>query len=116
MIVVIATMHAKEGQEDRMKDVLLALVVESRLEPGNLHYELLLSEDDPCEFAFYEVWENQAALNAHLRSKHISVAHSFSAELADREPRVVAYRSIEPMRKIHSSGPTRRLEAEDPAP
>src|SRR4051812_22761575 len=111
MIVVIATMHAKEGQEDRMRDILLALVVESRLEHGNVRYELHQGEDDPCEFAFYEVWENQAALNAHLRSKHISVAHSFSAELADREPRVVSYRSVEPQRKMYSSGPTRKLEA-----
>ena len=99
-----------------MKDVLLALVVESRLEQGNVRYELLAGDDDPCEFAVYEVWENQAALNAHLRSKHISVGHSLSAELTDREPRVVAYHTIEPQRKIHSSGPTRKLEASDPTP
>jgi quinol monooxygenase YgiN len=114
MVVVIATMHAKEGQEDRMKDVLLALVVESRQEQGNVHYDLLVGEDDPCEFAIYEVWESQAALNSHLRSTHISVAHSLSGELADRDPRVVSYRTAEPRRTFHSSGPTRRLEADDP--
>jgi len=114
MIVVIATMHAKEGEEDRMRDILLALVVESRLEHGNVRYDLLVCEDDPCEFAVYEVWENQAALNAHLRSQHISVAHSLSRELTDREPRIVSYRPVEPQRTLYSSGPTSRLEQPEP--
>lgn len=115
MITVIATMHAHEGKQDRMRDVLLALVVESRLEQGCLAYELLVSEDDPREFAIYERWENQQALNAHLRAQHIAVAHSLSDELADRKPRVVSYVAIEPMRKAHS-GPTRKLDPSDPLP
>ena len=99
-----------------MRDILLALVVESRLEHGNVRYDLLVCEDDPCEFAVYEVWENQAALNAHLRSKHISVAHSFTSELADRAPHIVSYRAIEPQRAFRSTGPTHRLEAPEPQP
>ena len=114
MIVVIASMHAREGQADKLKNVLLALVVESRLEAGNLRYDLLVGEEDPNEFAVYEVWESQAALNAHLRSKHIAVAYQFSEELTDVAPRVVSYTVLETQRRTHSSGPTRRLEPGDP--
>lgn len=115
MVVVIATMHAREGEESRMRDVLLALVVESRQEQGNLRYDLLVSEEDPREYAIYEVWESAAALNAHLRSKHISVAHGLNEELSDVPPRVISYTTIEPQRKMHT-GPTRRLEPSDPTP
>jgi len=116
MIVVIATLNAKQGSEDKLKDILTALVVESRLEPGNVRYELLERDDDPTEFALYEVWETETALNAHLRSKHISVAYSFTDELNTQEPRVVSYHTVEPTRTSHSSGPTRKLEPTDPQP
>lgn len=111
-MIVVATMHAREGKEDRVRDILVALVVESRQEEGCLQYDLLIGHEDPREFALYEVWESEAALNAHLRSKHVSVAYTFSAELCDEEPKVIAYRAVEPARKAHT-GPTRRLDDGD---
>ena len=116
MIVVIATTHAREGKEDKVRDILTALVVESRQEPGNVQYDLLVGEEDPRRFVIYEVWESEAAMNKHLRSTHVSVAHSFADELNDVPPEVVSYRLIEPTRKAHSSGPTRPLEPTDPQP
>jgi quinol monooxygenase YgiN len=114
MIVVIATLHAKEGMQEKLKDILHALVVESRQEKGNIEYDLLVGYEDPAELALYEVWESEAALNAHLRSKHISVAYQFAEDLNEVPPRVVSYTAVEPSRKVHSSGPTRRLEPTDP--
>jgi quinol monooxygenase YgiN len=111
MIVVIAKMHAREGKEDKLRDVLTALVVESRQEAGCVRYDLLVGEDDPGEFALYEAWENAAALNAHLRAKHVAVAHTFSDELTDVAPRVVSYSIVQPNRTAHSSGATRRLDS-----
>lgn len=109
MIVVIATMRAREGQEDRLRDVLTALVVESRQEDGCRRYDLLISEDDRAEMALYEEWTSAATLNAHLRSRHISVGYSLSDELTESPPRVVSYRLVEPARRQHT-GPTRRLD------
>jgi quinol monooxygenase YgiN len=113
MVVVVATMHAQEGREDKLRDVLLALVVESRLEEGCLRYDLLRGEDDPLSFALYEEWESEAALNAHLRTRHIAVGHSLSEELLKEPPRVVAYLKLEPARRSHT-GPTRKLDPSDP--
>ena len=112
MIEVIVTMHAREGKEDELRAFLLTIVVESRQETGNLRYNLLIGDDDPREFAIHAQWENAAALNAHLRSKPVGFAHGRMPELTDVLPRVVAYRSVEPMVKKHS-GPTRRLDPED---
>ena len=115
MIVVIATMHAREGEERRLRDVLSALVGESRQEKGCVRYDMLVGEDDPLEFAIYEEWETASALNAHLRAPHISSAHGFADELTDRPPHIVSYSRLEPTR-IFQSGPTRKLEPDDPTP
>ena len=78
MIVVVATMRAKEGKEDNLRDVLMALVVESRQEKGCLQYDLMVGDEEPLEFAMYERWESPAALNTHLRSRHIEVAYDMT--------------------------------------
>lgn len=113
MIAVIATMHAREGKADRLVEILTALVGASRQERGCIRYELLVGEHDPNEIALYEEWESDTALNAHLRSTHISSAHGFADELTDRTPVVHSYTKVEPMRNF-PSGPTRRLEPSDP--
>jgi len=112
MLEVIVTMHAREGREDELQAFLLAIVIESRLEKGNLRYDLLIGEDDPLEFAIYAQWENAAALNAHLRSKPVGFAHQRMPELTDVLPRVVAYKRVEPTLTRHS-GPTKRLDPAD---
>lgn len=114
MLVVVATMRAREGSEDKLRDVLLALVVESRLEPGCHRYELLMGDEDTREFGLYEQWENQPALNAHLRSRHISVGYSLSDELLEAPAKVVSYRVVEPAKQMHT-GPTRPLSPSDPS-
>ena len=61
MVEVIVTMRAREGKEDELEAFLLAIVVESRQEKGNLRYQLLIGDDDPREFAIHAQWENAAA-------------------------------------------------------
>ncbi|HQR39803.1 MAG TPA: putative quinol monooxygenase [Blastocatellia bacterium] len=112
MIVVVATMRAKEGKEDNLRDVLMALVVESRQEKGCLQYDLMVGDEEPLEFAMYERWESPAALNTHLRSRHIEVAYDMTDDLVDGKARVVSYVQIEPVRTRHT-GPTRRLGADE---
>jgi quinol monooxygenase YgiN len=112
MVEVIVTMHAREGRQAELQAFLLAIVIESRLEKGNLRYDLLVGEEDPLEFAIYAEWENAAALNAHLRSRPVGFAHKKMPELTDVLPRVVPFKRVEPTRTRHS-GPTNRLEPAD---
>jgi quinol monooxygenase YgiN len=112
MIVVLVTMHAREGKETALQNVLLALVVESRKEHGNRRYDLLVGEEDPREFAIYAEWENAAALNSHLRSRPVGYAHMFMPELDDVLPRIISYTVLEPTRTMHM-GPTRPLDPKD---
>ena len=49
------------------------LVDASRLEPGNVSYELCQApEPDNC-FAFVEKWKDQQAVALHLNSEHFNV-------------------------------------------
>ena len=59
-------MRAKEGQADRVLELLLQNPhrIESG-EPGNLAFGVHRSTDDPNEFWLYETWESPAAVEAH---------------------------------------------------
>lgn len=81
--VVIARFTAKAGCEGRLGEVLSALVLPTRAEPGCLHYEMVQSQADPRMFTFYEKWEDEASLLAHARTPHVVRARADRAELLD---------------------------------
>ena len=43
---------------------------ESRKESGCLHFDVVLGREDPNKIYLYEVWTDQAALDAHVESPH----------------------------------------------
>ncbi len=64
-VVLIATLKAKNGQELALKEQLTGMVPSVLKEPGCITYTLHESCEHPGTFVFYEVWENQSALDAH---------------------------------------------------
>ena len=42
----------------------------SNSEPGCVRYEVLQDEDDPCAIYLYEVFEDEAAFQAHRSAEH----------------------------------------------
>ena len=81
--VVIARFTAKAGSEDRLRDVLRALVEPPRAEAGCLHYEMVQSQADPRMFTFFEKWESEPALMAHAQAPHVVRARAERADLLD---------------------------------
>jgi (4S)-4-hydroxy-5-phosphonooxypentane-2,3-dione isomerase len=65
MIVLKVDMLVKPGTEERCKEYIRILQEHSRKEPGCVHYVGHQSLDDPRRFLFYEVYKDQAALQAH---------------------------------------------------
>ena len=45
---------------------LLALLGETRAEPGSVDYFIHRDNDDPCLWILYENWRSRADLDAHL--------------------------------------------------
>ncbi len=70
-VILVATVKAKPGEEDAVKQVLMALVEPTRKEPGCLCYNLHQSTADKTEFMFYEQWANKDALTAHGKTPHM---------------------------------------------
>jgi len=79
-IRIVATLTAKEGKADDLKELLAGLVEPTRDETGNLDYVLMQNEENPNEFCFVEKWANADCFEAHFNSEHIKAA---SALLSD---------------------------------
>ena len=72
MVTVIAQARAKQGQEERAREILQELVAPTRGEAGCVDYDLHQSAEDPALFVFYENWTTAEALDAHFKSEHIA--------------------------------------------
>jgi len=70
------TFIAKEGCEDKMKELLSAMVKPSKKEQGCLFYEIVQYENNRRKFMAVETWENEAALDGHKSSEHYAVYKS----------------------------------------
>ena len=66
---VIARAVARKGNEDQVKALLQSMLAPTRAESGCKSYELYES-GERGRFYFYELWENQAALEQHAASPH----------------------------------------------
>lgn len=70
------TFIAKEGCEDKMKELLGAMVAPSKAEKGCIFYEIFQYENNRRKFMAVETWEDEAALDGHKASAHYAVYKS----------------------------------------
>lgn len=70
-VTVIAYIFARAGEENRVRNALLALVKQTRKEKGCINYDLHHSTNDARTFVMYENWESAEDLEAHAKSQHL---------------------------------------------
>ncbi|HET9183320.1 MAG TPA: putative quinol monooxygenase [Candidatus Angelobacter sp.] len=70
MIVLKVDMVVKAGAETQCKEYIRVLQEHSRKEPGCVQYVGHQSIDDPRRFLFYEVYKDQAAVQAHREAPY----------------------------------------------
>jgi quinol monooxygenase YgiN len=68
--VVVARWRANAGSEDRVVAVLEELTAATRAEPGCVAYTPHRSTEDGRDFVIYEVYDDEAAFEAHADSAH----------------------------------------------
>ena len=68
--VLTATWRAKEGEEERVAGLLRQLAVSSREEPGCRFYQPCKDPANPRAFLIFEIYDDEAALEAHAASEH----------------------------------------------
>jgi quinol monooxygenase YgiN len=75
MIGLIAKLKVQEGKGPQFEAAfrqLAALVTDDAVEPGNLLYQLCKSREDPNTYVVMELYKDQAAVEAHSKTKHFT--------------------------------------------
>jgi len=70
------TFIAKEGFEEKMKELLIAMVAPSKIEDGCIFYDVFAYENNKRKFMVVESWRDNEALDGHKTSAHYSVYKS----------------------------------------
>jgi quinol monooxygenase YgiN len=83
LLTVIAYMRAAPGKRDELRAALEALVEPTSREQGYVNYDLHQSIEDPDRFFFYENWESDTDLDAHLDAPHLRDFAARIPELLD---------------------------------
>ena len=83
LLTVIAHMRAAPGKRDELRAALEALVEPTSKEQGYVNYDLHQGIEDPDRFFFYENWESDADLDAHLDAPHLRDFAARIPELLD---------------------------------
>jgi len=72
--VIVLIVHAtmKPGTEEEAKRIYREVTESTRKEPGCLQYVIHQSTENPLNFAFYESYTDQAAVDAHRATPHFA--------------------------------------------
>lgn len=70
------TFIAKEGCEDKMKELLTAMVAPSKAEDGCIFYDIFQYENNRRKFSAVESWRDETALDGHKTSQHYAIYKS----------------------------------------
>jgi quinol monooxygenase YgiN len=69
-LLVVAQWEAREGQADRIADILSRVLPEAQSEPGAKLFLISRAKVNPAQFLFYELFRDEAAFKAHQESEH----------------------------------------------
>jgi len=99
VLTVVASIRAAKNKGDALARLLTEqAAVVLREEPGCLVYRAHRSATDPEAFLFYEVYESEAALEAHRKAAHLAAFRDRREKeaLVEGAVDVHVYRSITP--------------------
>jgi len=82
-LTIVATLKAKKGNEQKLKEVLSKLVPITHQEKGCINYDMHQSVEDPGLFVFHENWESRADWDAHMKAPHLTQFSAVQGDLAD---------------------------------
>jgi quinol monooxygenase YgiN len=69
-LLVVAQWEAKEGQADKVADILHRFLPEAQNDPGSKLFLISRGKENPAQFLFYELFVDEAALKAHQESAY----------------------------------------------
>jgi quinol monooxygenase YgiN len=94
VVKVVAKSEIKDGQTEAYKKLAAELAKETRKEQGCISYELFQDINNQNIFSFIETWENQDALDIHLKSAHFHKIVREMALLREKPSEINIYRLV----------------------
>ena len=70
MVAVVVNESLKEGARDEFVEDMRECIRLTKLEEGNIAYDLYAPVDDPDLCVMIEVWETKEALDRHMTTEH----------------------------------------------
>jgi quinol monooxygenase YgiN len=70
MLVVAVTFYTTADGFPEFLDLVRANAVQSRTEPGCSRFDVCTASDGAAEVFLYEIYDDQAAFDTHLRTPH----------------------------------------------
>ncbi len=99
MVVLLATMKAKQGKETELETALKSVIPKVELETNTLKYILHRAQDDSSKFLFYEKYADKAALDFHGSTPYLTEMFRSIADLLAEKPTIVLYDEIASINK-----------------
>jgi quinol monooxygenase YgiN len=86
-LLVVAQWEARQGQADKVADILLQFLPEAQREYGVKLFLISRARENPAQFLFYELFRDEAAFTEHQQSPHFKtyIAEQALPLLAKRE-------------------------------
>jgi quinol monooxygenase YgiN len=86
-LLVVAQWEARDGEAERVADILSRFLPEAQKEPGTEMFLISRGTENPAQFLFYELFRDEAAFRAHQESAHFKtfIASQALPLLARRE-------------------------------
>ena len=72
MLIVAGTVTIHLPDRDALIEAAEHMMQSSREEPGCLAYKITADLSDPSQFHIFEKWQDQAALDAHFQTPHMT--------------------------------------------
>ncbi len=81
IIAVVGELHAKPGQFEQLLALSKQHAVASRAEPGCLRFDVVVPNEGQDQLRFFELWTDQASLDAHGATERIAAHRNASGPL-----------------------------------
>lgn len=93
-VVVVGSFTCEPGKEQEGLAAMEELVAPTHAEDGCILYALHRGADDASRLAFVERWASREALDAHLKSPHVSAVLARVEELFGDSGDIVVYDAV----------------------
>jgi quinol monooxygenase YgiN len=85
---MLVHLQVKEGDGEKLEAAFAKAIKPTRKEKGCLTYDLSRDAKTPTHYLVYERWQNVDALDAHLKTAHITALLTELADLLASPPEV----------------------------